>query len=161
MLGLRLNKELYLVYFIVYEALLQFYKTSDTYQVKDYIRLDELIEVVGKELGRISSDTSVYTQDDVNDSSFKAVALLWDGLPPMISEDKDRNKASRGSRYGFAKLTANLMNQEGIFTVVDDRLYPTDRFHAIVENYFEESGSSIMARLEEIKNKPADTEEGE
>lgn len=161
MLGLRLNKELYLVYFIIYEALLQFYKTSDTYQVKDYIRFDELVEVVGKELGHISSDTSVYTQDDVNDSSFKAVALLWDGLPPMISEDKDRNKASRGSRYGFAKLTANLMSQEGIFTVVDDRLYPTDRFHAIVENYFEESGSSILARLDELKNKSTDTEEGE
>ena len=79
----------------------------------------------------------------------------------MISEDKDRNKASRGSRYGFAKLTANLMSQEGIFTVVDDRLYPTDRFHAIVENYFEESGSSILARLDELKNKSSDTEEGE
>ena len=45
-LGLRLNKELYLIYFIVYEALLQFYKTSDTYQIKDYIRIDELIEAV-------------------------------------------------------------------------------------------------------------------
>ena len=50
MLGLRLNKELYLVYFIIYEALLQFYKTSDTYQVKDYIRVDELIEAVTKDL---------------------------------------------------------------------------------------------------------------
>ena len=58
-LGLRLNKELYLVYFIAYEALLQFYKTSDSYQIKDYIRTDELIESVNKELNRISSDASV------------------------------------------------------------------------------------------------------
>ena len=63
----------------------------------------------------------------------------------MISEDKDRNKASRGSRMGYVKLTANLLGSEGIFTVVDDRLYPTDRFHAIAENYFEDNGSLIYA----------------
>lgn len=146
-LGLRLNKELYLVYFIVYETLLQFYKTSDTYQVKDYVRVDEIIESVSRELGRISGDTNVYSTDDTSDSSFKAVALLWDSLPPMISEDKDRNKASRGSRVGFVKLASNFMNTEGIFTVIDDRLYPTDRFHAIAENYFEDNGSAIFAEL--------------
>lgn len=148
-LGLRLNKELYLVYFIAYEALLQFYKTSDSYQIKDYIRTDELIESVNKELNRISSDASVYSDEDLSEDSFKAVALLWDGLPPMINEDKDRNKASRGSRMGFVKLTANLLSAEGIFTVIDDRLYPTDRFHAIAENYFEETGSEIFAKFEQ------------
>ena len=51
-LGLRLNKELYLVFFIVYEMLLQFYKTSDTYQVKDYVRVDEIIEAVKKSAGK-------------------------------------------------------------------------------------------------------------
>ena len=65
----------------------------------------------------------------------------------MISEDKDRNKASRGSRVGFVKLASNFMNAEGIFTVIDDRLYPTDRFHAIAENYFEDNGSAIFAEL--------------
>ena len=146
-MGLRLNKELYLVFFIVYEMLLQFYKTSDTYQVKDYVRIDEIIDAVNKDLGRISSDASVYSEDDIGDRSFKAVALLWDGLPPMISEDKDRNKASRGSRMGYVKLASNFMNGEGVFTIVDDRLYPTDRFHAIAENYFEDNGSAIFAEM--------------
>lgn len=146
MLGLRLNKELYLVYIISYELLLQFYKTSDTYQVKDYIRVDELIEKIGNELGRISKGSYVVS-DEEEGESLKSVAYLWDGLPPMISEDKDRNKASRGSRLGFVKLTLNLLVSEGIVTVIDDRIYPTDRFHAIAENYFEDNGSAIYDAL--------------
>ena len=156
MLGLRLNRELYLVYFIIYETLLQFYKSSDSYQIKDYVRVDELIDVVGKELKRVSSFDESYSQDEINDGSFKAVALLWDSLPPMISEDKDRNKASRGSHMGFVKLAANLLNGEGIFTVVDDRLYPTDRFHAIAQNYFEDSGSAIYKFLSDEENRSED-----
>ena len=144
-LGLRLNRELYLVYFIIYEVLLRFYKTSDTYQVMDYVRIDEIIEAVSSELGRVG--TTVYSAEDLDDSSFRDIQLLWDSLPPMISEDKDRNKASRGSRMGYVKLTANLMNTEGIITVVDDRIYPTDRFHAIAENYFEDNSSAIFAEL--------------
>ena len=138
-MGLRLNKELYLVYFIVYEALLQFYKSSDTYQIKEYMRLDELVEAVSADLKRIGDENVSYTEDEANDSSMTAVALLWDSLPPFISEDKDRNKASRGSRMGYAKLTANFMCGEDMFVMVEDRLYPTDRFHAIAENYFESS----------------------
>ena len=155
-LGLRLNRELYLVYFIIYEALFQFYKTSDVYQIKDYVRVDELIEAVSRELGRINSVDETYSQDEVNDGSFKAVALLWDSLPPMISEDRDRNKASRGSRMGYVKLASNLLSSEGIFTVVDDRMYPTDRFHAIAENYFEDSTGALYSFLSEQIN---DTEE--
>ena len=48
---------------------------------------------------------------------------------------------------GYVKLTVNLLAGEGIVTTVDDRLYPTDRFHAIAENYFEDSGSMIYEQL--------------
>lgn len=150
-LNLRLNKELFLVYFIMYVALLQFYKASDTYQIKEYIRTDELLEAVTQEMGRISGSTDVYSDDDLNDSSFKAVSLLWDSLPPMISEDKDRTKASRGSRVGYVKLTSNFLVSEGLFLQVDDRLYPTDRLHAIAENYFEDNGSVIRDALMRIR----------
>ncbi|MCR5103339.1 MAG: DUF6063 family protein [Eubacterium sp.] len=150
-LNLRLNKELFLVYFIMYVVLLQFYKASDTYQIKEYIRTDELLEAVTQEMGRISGSTDVYSDDDLNESSFKAVSLLWDSLPPMISEDKDRTKASRGSRVGYVKLTSNFLVSEGLFLQVDDRLYPTDRLHAIAENYFEDNGSAIRDALTRIR----------
>ena len=96
-----------------------------------------------------SFGTSISALDEAGEDkgSFREIAILWDSLPPMISEDKDRNKASRGSRMGYAKLASNFLGSEGIFTAVDDRLYPTDRFHAIAENYFEDNGSLIYQEL--------------
>ena len=69
----------------------------------------------------------------------------------MISEDKDRTKASRGSRIGYVKLTTNFLSSEKILTVLDDRIYPTDRFHAIAENYFEDNGSAIQDALKTLE----------
>ena len=149
-LGLRLNKELYLVYLIMYETLLSFYKTSDTYQIKDYIREDELIESVTKELRGIYKSGDIYSPDETDETSFKEIAILWDSLPPVISEDRERNRASRGSKTGYVKLTANFMKEEKLITVVDDRLYPTDRFHAIAQNYFEDDSSAIRKYLQKF-----------
>lgn len=147
MMGLKLNRELYLVYYIIYQILVTFYKDSDSYQIRDYVRIDEIIEAVSRELGVISEGIPAYTDEDINDNSFKSIAILWDGLPPMISEDKDRNKASRGSRMGYVKLAFNLLIDEKVFMTVDDRFYPTGRFHAIAENYFEDNRSAIYAAL--------------
>ena len=151
LLNLRLNRELFLVYFITYQILLEFYKTSDTYQVKEYIRVDELIDDITKALKKINNETTVYSEDELDDSSFRTVAILWDSLPPMISEDKDRTKASRGSRIGYVKLATNFLSSEKILTVLDDRIYPTDRFHAIAENYFEDNGSAIQDALKTLE----------
>ena len=46
-LGLRLNRELYMVYFILYNFLLLFYQDSASYQVKEYVRLEDVIEQCG------------------------------------------------------------------------------------------------------------------
>ena len=154
MLGLRLNVELYLVFFIIYETITIFYSTSDSFQVRDYVRMDEVIETVTVELAKVLPVLSSETQPDdkAAENSFSAIALLWESLPPILNEDKDRNKASRGSRYGFTKLTFNFLTGQNLFVQVEDRFYPTDRFHAIAENYYEENSSLISERLEEIVN---------
>ena len=137
-LGLRLNKELYMVYFIVYNFLLLFYQDSASYQVKEYIRMEEVISQVSEYLSVITKDLSVYAMQEVEEESFKALALLWDELPLVTSDEKDKNRASRASKTGYVKLTCNFLQEQKLFVAVEDRYYPTDRFHAIVENYFEE-----------------------
>ena len=141
-MGLRLNKELYLVYFIIYTALLYFYKDSASYQTKDYVRLEDMINEVTERLTKLSSD-DVFDIDDENAESFKAVRLLWDNLPLLLSTDSERNKASRGSRTGFVKLCFNFLGDEKLFVENSDRFYPTDRFRALAENYFEEYKGKI------------------
>lgn len=146
-LGLRLNKELYMVYFIMYNALLFFYQDSASYQVKEYIKLEELLQNVSQYLGSITSDISVYAMDELSEDSFKSIALLWDELPIVTSDDKDKNRASRASKTGYVKLAFNFLVEQKLFVAVEDRYYPTNRFKAIVENYFEEYKGRIYKVL--------------
>lgn len=146
-LGLRLNKELYMVYFIMYNILLLFYQDSASYQVKEYIKPEEVMEQVNTYLSAITSDISVYSMDELSEESFRTIALLWDELPVVTSEDKEKNRASRASKSGYTKLTFNFLVEQRLFVVVEDRYYPTDRFKAIVENYFEEYKGRIYKVL--------------
>ncbi len=146
-LGLRLNKELYMVYFIMYNALLNFYQDSASYQVKEYVKQEEIMESVSSYLMAITKDLSVYSMDDLEADSFKTIALLWDELPAVTSDDKDKNRASRASRTGYVKLTFNFLIAQKLFVEVEDRYYPTDRFKALVENYFEEYKGRIYKAL--------------
>ena len=146
-LGLRLNKELYMVYFIMYNALLSFYQDSASYQVKEYVKLEEIMEQVSSYLMAITKDLSVYSMEDLEAESFKTIALLWDELPAVTSDDKDKNRASRASRTGYVKLTFNFLIAQKLFVEVEDRYYPTDRFKALVENYFEEYKGRIYKAL--------------
>ncbi len=147
MLGLRLNKELYMAYFIIYNALLAFYQDSSSYQVKEYVKQEDLLEQVTSYLATITADISVYSMDELAEDSFKTIALLWDELPVVTSDDKDKNRASRASRVGFIKLTFNFLVAQKLFVEVEERYYPTKRFKAIAENYFEEYKGRIYKVL--------------
>ena len=74
---------------------------------------------------------------------------MWDELPLVTSDEKDKNRASRASRTGYVKLTFNFLQEQKLFIAVEDRYYPTDRFHAIVENYFEETKEKSTKYWEE------------
>ena len=108
---------------------------------------DDILEQVTTYLASITKDLSVYSMSDVEADSFKSLALLWDELPLVTSDEKDKNRASRASRTGYVKLTFNFLQEQKLFIAVEDRYYPTDRFHAIVENYFEEYKGKIYKVL--------------
>ena len=147
LLGLRVNKELYVVYFIMYNALLAFYQDSASYQVKEFIKAEDILDSVNDYMLKFTSDLSIYSMDEIEEESFKSIALLWDELPTVTSDDKERNRASRASRMGYIKLTFNFLIEQKLFVAVSDRYYPTDRFKAIVENYFEEYKGRIYEIL--------------
>ncbi len=146
-MGLRLNRELYMSYFIMYMTLLHFYQDSASYQVKEYVRAEEIMQEVTDYLKTLTADLSVYSMQDIQQESFKSIALLWDELPAATSDEKDKVKASRASRAGYIKLTFNFLISQRLFVETGDRYYPTDRFHALVENYFEEHKGRIYSIL--------------
>ena len=108
-MGLRYNKELYLIYFIMYQVLLSFYTDTGSYQFVECVSLSEVLERVTKHLKKITAELSVLVQDEVEENSFKAIALLWDELPLTNVEESDVIRAARNSRMGMTKLALNFM----------------------------------------------------
>lgn len=150
-MGLRYNKELYLSYFIMYEILLSFYSDSASYQFKEYIKIEDIITEVTKALSVFTKDIAIYDMEEENQESFQAIALLWDELPASTGENQEEIKASRASKASFVKLTFNFMVNESLFVEVNKRYYPTERFQAIVEHYFEEYRGQIYDSLSNMK----------
>lgn len=150
-IGVRYNKELYLCYFIIYEILLAFYSDSASYQFKEYIKIENIIEEVTKALSVFTKDIAVYSMEEEEAESFQAVALLWDELPSSTGEKQEEIKASRASKASFVKLTFNFLVAENLFVEVSRRYYPTERFKAIVEHYFEEYRGQIYELLSREK----------
>jgi hypothetical protein len=139
-MGLRLNKELYMCYFIMYIILLYFYKDTGSYQFREYVIPEKVIDETSRYLSGITKELSVFITEEIEQDSFKAIALLWDELPTVTSAaaEGDKTKASRASKAGYVKLTFNFLMSQKLFVENADRYYPTDRFKAISENYFEE-----------------------
>jgi hypothetical protein len=141
-IGLRLNKELYLCFFITYVITVNLLKsTSDA---GDYIRVADIIKAVDAVIPRIIDRSSGVVMDEAK--SVRSLAVMWDDLP-VSAQTESMGKASRGSKSGFVKLLMNFYLTEDLFILNEDRYYPTGRFYAIGRGYFNEYRSEIMDKL--------------
>jgi hypothetical protein len=112
------------------------------------VRLEEVVKEVTGALSGITKDLSVYAMDDIEENSFRTVALLWEELPLVTGEDREQLRASRTSQMGFVKLICNFLMNQKLFLEVSERYYPTDRMKALTEQYFEEYRGRIYELLE-------------
>ena len=147
-MGLRLNKELFLTYFIMYNMITEFYKDSSNSTYLEYLRVDDVIKAVNASLAGLIDHRMGIVMEEAEADSFKAIALLWDEMPDVSSDDRNGVRAARNSRSGFVKLTFNFLISQNLFTENEERYYPTGRFRAIAQNYFEDN----KGRLYEILN---------
>ena len=153
-LGVKVNKELFLCYLIIYNTMTEFYKTSGSYTFTEFVRVEEIIKAVDNSLANVLDRSEGLVLDEVEENSFKVLALLWDELAVVSTEDMQR--AARNSKTGYVKLTFNFLVNQGLFIENQGKYYPTDRFKAMAENYY----SHNRSRLYEILTQKADKEDG-
>lgn len=145
MMGLRLNRELYLGYFVIYTVMQHFYSDSATYTFAEYVRPEEIVTAVDMSLSNLIGELALLVRDELEEESFRTIAMTWDELPVTLNEEGSQ-RAGRGSKAGFVKLIFNFLVGQDLFVESGDKYYPTDRFHGMVKCYFEEE----RARLYEI-----------
>ena len=145
-LGVKVNKELFLCYLITYCTMTEFYKTSGNYTYTEFVRHEEVIRAVDNVLANVIDRSAGLVLDEVEENSFKTLALLWDELPVTSTDDIQGQRAARNSKTGYVKLTFNFLVSQGLFIENQNKYYPTDRFKAMAENYY----SNNRGRLYEI-----------
>lgn len=143
-IGVKLNRELYLCYFIIYTVITRFYRDSKNPTFAEYVKMEEVISGVDTSLSQIIKDVKVLNLNEVEINSFKEIALTWEDIPMVSKEGMQR--ASRSSKSGFVKIVLNFMITKELLIETEGRYYPTDRMKAMVENYFD----SYKGRLYEI-----------
>lgn len=142
-LGIKVNRELYLAYFIIYNIITEFYSDSASSTYAEFVRVENVIDTVDKVTATIIDKRTGIIVDEIEENSFKQLALSWEELPVATAEDQTGLRAARNSKSGFVKIVFNFLVNQDLFIKQDERFYPTDRFRAMIENYFEDSRSRI------------------
>lgn len=137
-IGIRVNRELYLCYFIMYGVITRFYTDTSTGTFTEYVRNEDIINAVDSMLASSISKINLMSLDEVEENSFQAIAALWEELPLVISEENATVKAARGTKTGFVKMVFNFMEKQKLLVENEGRYYPTYRLRALTENYFEQ-----------------------
>ena len=148
-LGLKVNKELFLCYYIIYNIIMEFYTDTTTYNYVEFVKIEDVIAMVDGSVGSIVDLTKGIIADEVEENSFKQIALMWNDLQTVTVDDVADVRAARNSKSGYVKIVFNVLENQHLFTQVEGRYYPTDRFKAIIENYFD----NYKGRIYEILNR--------
>lgn len=136
-IGVKLNRELYLCYFIIYMIISRFYRDSKNYTFVEYVKVEDIINSVDSSLKAVINDIKVLNMDGVEANSFKELALTWEDMP-IIGQGEGIARASRGSKSGFVKLVFNFLLNQELMLENEGRYYPKDKFKALIENYYDD-----------------------
>ena len=147
MLGLKTNKELFLCYYIIYNIIMELYTDTTTYNYIEFIRIEDVIATVDGSVGSIVDLSSGIITEDIEEDSFKQIALQWHDLQAISVEDSSDVSAARNSKAGYVKIVLNFLQEQRLFTQVEGRYYPTDRLRALIENYYDNYKSRIYEYL--------------
>lgn len=146
-LGVKLNKELYLSYFVMYNTLTLFYNSSRSYTYTEFVCVEDVVKAVDVEFEGVFDKSRGIILDEIEENSIKQIALCWDELPAATTQDAVGARAARNSKVGFVKMIFNFMVSQNLLAEGAGRYYPTDRLKALMENYFEEYKGHLVQLL--------------
>lgn len=142
--GIRLNRELYLCYFIIYNVMTYFYQDSSPDTFAEYMKVDTIVSRVDRALASTVQKLETAPFEKNEENSFKQLALLWEDLPILAGEESAM-RAARNSKAGYVKLVFNFLVAQELFLESEERYYPKNRMRALMEDYFEEHQSKLRA----------------
>lgn len=131
------NDELYLCYFIIMTVITMFYKESGMDTPIAYIKFGDLVEMVTAKFEAMINTEDLEKISEEKAFNFAEIAKVWLRLPDAR---EDMTLGGKNDKISFVKNVCNFLRDEKLIVIDEDRnvLFPTDRFKAIIYNYFED-----------------------
>lgn len=148
-LGIKVNKDLYMAYFVIYNTITEFYSDTISSTYAEFVRIEDVIRNTDNALVGIIDKQNGFIKNEVEQNSFKQIALSWDELPVTTIQEGGIVRSARNSKTGFVKMVFNFLVRQELLIESKDRYYPTDRFKALIENYFDDYRGRLSQLLTE------------
>ncbi len=145
-LGLKVNRELYLCYFIIYQIISCFYSDTSGYNFTEYVKIEGIVAKVDEALEHIIENLEIFVENRTEEHSFESIALVWNELPVATEETV---RAAKNSKAGYVKLVLNFLIEQKIMSQSEERYYLMNRGKALIENYFEENKGRLYQIMQE------------
>ncbi len=148
-LGIKVNKDLYMAYFVIYNTITEFYSDTISSTYAEFVRIEDVIRNTDNAIVGIIDKQNGFIKNEVEQNSFKQIALSWDELPVTTIQEGGIVRSARNSKTGFVKMVFNFLVKQELLIESKDRYYPTDRFRALIENYFDDYRGRLSQLLTE------------
>jgi hypothetical protein len=153
--GVKVNKELFLCYFIIYHVMLEFYTDTTMLQFVEFTRVEDIVRSVDKTVRTIIGENNGILMEEQEAESFRTVALLWDELDTAGGSEDAVIRSAKNSKAGYVKMVFNFLVAQDLFTEAEGRYYPNNRFKALMENYFDD----YKGRIHELMKQKGETQD--
>lgn len=130
------NSELFTGYFIIMTLVTLFYREAYPDTPVAYIKLSDLVASVSKRLEALSRVEDLEAVSQENQFDFKEVNRVWQSLP----DAREGVSGGKNDKIAFVENICRFLHGEKLIGLdLNQRIiYPTERFKAIIWNYYEE-----------------------
>jgi hypothetical protein len=130
------NSELFTGYFVIMVLITMFYREAYPDTPVAYIKINDLIKNVSKRFETLFQMTDLEKVSQENQFDFVEIAKVWQRLP----DAREGVSGGKNDKVAFIEVICKFLNEENLIILdMGQRIiYPTDRFKAIIWNYYED-----------------------
>lgn len=148
------SEDVYLFNFIVATIMTAFYKSTRASRFVDYIKISYLTELINTKFEALINREDLEKVDKEYSYNFTAIARKWNKLKDI---NDLKNSKNRSAKEGIVYNVCYFMQQNSLLIIDKNTeiIACTNRFKAIMENYFEikENKNKIFEFIEKLNAK--------
>lgn len=107
---------------------MEFYTDTISATYAEFVRVEDIVRKVDDTTAGIVDKKNGFVLSEIEENSFRSLALSWDSLPAATVELSEL-RAAKNSKSGFVKLVCNFLVSQQLLSdnqerILSDRPFP-------------------------------------